>query len=119
MSTMATRAMQTSVGTGSATQQTTIKQSDLRQDEPYHIKTPIPVTVTRDDAVDFTASFNEARIAISGENFQDALDALVNEILDVFDYLSEHRAELGVEPQRQLAVLCRYIARLTTSHAGG
>ena len=77
--------------------------------KPYVIKTPIPIRLIRESPLDFTATFDEAGISIGGESLDDAVEALVNEILDVFDYFTEHQAELGPEPQRQLTVLRKYI----------
>jgi hypothetical protein len=91
--------------------QTMIKQSDLPPGESYLIKTPIPVQVVAEDDVDFIATFDEAGISIAGESFDDVLEALVNEVLDLFDYLTEHHAELGAEPQRQFAVLSKYLGK--------
>ncbi len=89
----------------------TIEQSDLPVGERYQIRAPIPVRVTREEPLDFTATFDEAGISIGGESFRDAFEALVNEILDTFDYLTEHQAELGAEPQRQLTVLRTYLGK--------
>ncbi len=108
---MATEPTQTPEFADPPVRQATIKQSDLPPGEPHVIRTPIPVRVAREDDIGFTATFDEARISIGGESFDDALEALVNEILDVFDYLTEHQAELGAEPQRQLAVLSKYLGK--------
>jgi hypothetical protein len=89
----------------------TIEQCNLPEGEPHIIKTPIPVTVTRENQVDFTASFDEAKISIGGESFRDAFEALVFEVLDTFDYLIEHEGELGAEPERQLKVLSKYLGK--------
>ena len=67
-----------------------------------------------EEPLDFTATFDEAGISIGGESFRDAFEALVSEILDTFDYFTKHEAELGPEPQRQLAILRRYIG--STNH---
>jgi len=94
---------------GTSVQQVTINPSDLPPAEPHVIKIPIPIRLTREGTLDFTATFDEAGISIGGETSDDAVEGLVNEILDVFDYFTEHQAELGPEPQRQLTVLRKYI----------
>jgi hypothetical protein len=111
VSAMAIEPTRTVEGIGATVQQFTISQSDLPAGEPHRIRTPIPVNVTCEASADFVASFDQARISIGGESFDDAFGALVIELLDVFDYLTEHRAELGAEPERQLSVLSRYIAK--------
>jgi hypothetical protein len=97
---------------GTSARQVTINSSDLPRGEPYVIKTPIPIRLIRESSLDFTATFDEAGISIGGESLDDAVEALVNEILDVFDYFTKHQAELGLESQRQLTVLRKYIGSI-------
>ncbi len=76
----------------------------------YHVLRRIPVEIRRVDIGDFEASFRAANIAISGSDSNDALQALVVEILDTFDVLlEEHR--LGRDAAVQRRTLRRYIAR--------
>ena len=59
----------------------------------------------------YVASWPEANIAVSGTTREDAYDALEIEILDAFDDWSADEAALGPGPQRQFAVLKKYIQR--------
>jgi len=88
-----------------------IEQSDLPDKEPYKIIQDIPVTVTRSGELDFVASFEKANIAIGGVDFHDAFQALVYEILDVFDFLTTNSDILGPEPEKQLALLNKHIVK--------
>jgi len=89
-----------------------IEQGDIPPEEPYRIETPIPVKVTRHNELDFTASFDDAGIAIGGESFHDAFQALVFELLDAFDYLLASSSCLGPEPRKQLEVLSKHIVKI-------
>ncbi|MCY3970638.1 MAG: hypothetical protein OXG74_11945 [Acidobacteria bacterium] len=82
---------------------------DLR-DGCYELLLPIPVHIRPVDVGEFEASFDEANIAIGGTDRQDALQALVCEILDTFDVFMD-APRLGPGPENQLQVLCTYIAR--------
>jgi|SRR5579863_1621318 len=88
-----------------------IEQSDIPPGEPYLVSMPISTIITRDN-LDFVARWQEANIAIGGEHFRDAFQALVSEILDTFDYLSNHVNELGGGPARQLSLLRRHLAKI-------
>jgi predicted RNase H-like HicB family nuclease len=78
--------------------------------EPYHLSSPISVTVEEDAAGNFVASFFDASISATGENEQEAFENLKSLILDTFDSLNrEALAKLGPEPRRQLAVLRSFI----------
>ncbi|MBF6571247.1 MAG: hypothetical protein IVW54_20480 [Candidatus Binataceae bacterium] len=89
-----------------------IEQEDLPEGEPYAIIRDIPVKITRDGVLDFTATFEDANISIGGIHQRDAFQALVYEILDLFDYLAANSNTLGPEPQRQLAVLSEHIVKI-------
>jgi hypothetical protein len=89
-----------------------IEQSDLPEDEPYNIIRDFPIKITKNTEVEFTATFEDANLSIGGISYRDAFQALIYEILDAFDYYSEHQAELGPEPQRQLAVLNQHIVKV-------
>jgi hypothetical protein len=106
---MAIDLTQTVESAGASIQQVTINQSDLPPGESHIIRTYIPIKLIREGPLDFTAAFDEAGISIGGESLHDAVEALVYEILDVFDYFTTHQAEQGPEPQRQLSVLRKYI----------
>jgi hypothetical protein len=106
---MAINPAETAEDAGTSVQPTAINQSDVAPGEPYLIKAPIPIKLIQEGALDFTAAFDEAGILIGGEGRRDAVEALANELLDVFDYFTKHEAELGPEPQRQLSVLRKYI----------
>ena len=82
---------------------------DLGEDG-YRVLRPIPVAIKRVDIGDFQASFREANIAMSGNDSNDALQALVVEILETFDVLlREHN--LGPDAAEQRRILRTYIAR--------
>ena len=76
----------------------------------YRILQPIPVEIRRVGIGDFEASFREANIAISGSDSDDAYQALVAEILDTFDGLTEDK-NLGISAAEQLRILKTYIVR--------
>jgi hypothetical protein len=76
----------------------------------YCIPQPIPVEIRRVGIGDFEASFREANIAISGSDSDDAYQALVAEILDTFDGLTEDK-NLGISAAEQLRILKTYIVR--------
>lgn len=76
----------------------------------YRILKPIPVEIKTVEVGDVEASFREANIAMSGTDSNDALQALVADILDTFDALiSEH--DLGPDAAKQLRLLRTYIVR--------
>ena len=76
----------------------------------YRILKPIPVEIKTVEVGDVEASFREANIAMSGADTNDALQALVADILDTFDVLiSEHN--LGPDAAEQRRLLRTYIAR--------
>lgn len=88
-----------------------IEQTDIPPGEPYAVTVPIPVRMVREGELDFTASFEEADISISGESLRDAFQALVLEVLDTFDYLLSHCSDLGPWPEEQLAILKSHLAK--------
>ncbi len=76
----------------------------------YRILKPIPVEIKTVEVGDVEASFREANIAMSGTDTNDALQALVADILDTFDVLiSEHN--LGPDAAEQRRLLHTYIAK--------
>lgn len=78
------------------------------QPEPYKLLQPIPVLVQARDE-EWVASFYDANLHASGDTEQEAFDNLRSLILDVFESLTEEKAELGVEPARQIAILRTYL----------
>ncbi len=78
--------------------------------EPYKLLKPIPVTIAWVADHEFLASFQEANIAMTGDNPQDAFQNLLAEILDTYEDYTDDGVLLGPEPQRQLEVLKTYLA---------
>ena len=76
----------------------------------YCILQPIPVEIRRVGIGDFEASFREANIAMPGSDSNDALLALVAEILETFDVLLGER-NLVPDAVVQLQILRIYIIR--------
>ena len=84
-------------------------------EDRYGLRQPIPVTfedVAEDDAV--IARFQEAELAITGSDRQDAKASLAHWILDLFDDLvAANPQALGRTPALQIRVLNEYISRRT------
>jgi hypothetical protein len=76
----------------------------------YCILQPIPVEIRRVGIGDFEASFREANIAMPGSDSNDALQALVAEILETFDVLLRER-NLAPDAVVQRRILRTYIVR--------
>ncbi len=76
----------------------------------YCILQPIPVEIRRVGIGDFEASFREANIAMSGSDSNDALQALVAEILETFDVLLRQR-NMVPDAVVQRQILSTYIVR--------
>lgn len=76
----------------------------------YHVLQSIPVEIRRVGIGDFEASFREANIAISGNDRDDAFQALVAEILETFDVLLGEQ-NLGPDAAEQRQILRAYIVR--------
>ena len=76
----------------------------------YCILQPIPVEIRRVGIGDFEASFREANIAMSGSDSNDALQALVAEILETFDVLLRER-NMVPDAVVQRQILSTYIVR--------
>ena len=71
---------------------------------------PIPVEIRRIEIGDFQAWFREANIAMPGSDSNDALQALVAEILETFDVLLSEQ-HLGPDAVEQRRILGTYIVR--------
>lgn len=76
----------------------------------YRILQPIPLEIKRVGTGNFEASFNEANIAMSGSDSNDAFQALVAEILDTLDLLLSEPS-LGPDAAEQLRILRTYIVK--------
>ena len=76
----------------------------------YRILKPIPVEIRRFGIGEFEASFREVNIAMPGRDSNDALQALVAEILETFDVLIRER-NLGPDAAVQRRILRTYIVR--------
>ena len=76
----------------------------------YCILQPIPVEIRRVGTGDFEALFREANIAMSGSDSNDALQALVAEILETFDVLLRER-NMVPDAVVQRQILSTYIVR--------
>jgi hypothetical protein len=79
-------------------------------EEGYVVLKSIPYQIRPIDDVTYLASFEEANIAISGFDPQDAFQSLVAEILDTFDALLLE-PHLGPDAAAQLQVLRTYIGK--------
>jgi hypothetical protein len=80
------------------------------EDASYALTAPIPIQYERGQ-LGYTASFDEANIAISGVSKFEACRALEVEILDAFDDWSADESTLGPGPRQQFAVLKQYIRK--------
>ena len=86
------------------------KRIDNLGEAGYRILQPIPVEIRRVGIGDFEASFREANIAMPGSDSNDALQALVAEILETFDVLLRER-NLVPDAVVQRQILSTYIVR--------
>ena len=73
------------------------------------LKAPILIHLTHVSHREVIATFEEAEIAMSGDDVEDAIQGLLDEILDTLDDFLAERANLGPGPRRQLAVLQEYV----------
>lgn len=76
----------------------------------YRVRQPFCVQITEIGVGNFEATFPEAHIAICGIDRHDAYQALVAEILDTLDTLTEERS-LIPKAAEQLQTLREYIAK--------
>ena len=76
----------------------------------YHVLQPIAVEIRRVGIGDYEASFREANIAMSGDDLNDAFQALVVEILETLDVLLREQ-NLGPDAADQRRILDTYIVR--------
>ena len=77
----------------------------------YHILKPIPVKIRRVGIGEFEASFCKANIAMPRSSSNDALQALLAEILETFDVLIREQ-NLGPDATMQHRTLRTYIVRM-------
>ncbi len=75
---------------------------------PVDVKQPIFAVVQEEDGV-YVASFVDANMNASGESQLDAVEMLKDVIASSFQLFLNKEAVLGEEPQRQLAVLRRFL----------
>jgi len=80
-------------------------------EDGYNVRQPIPYEIEQVGEGDYLASFDEANIAIGGLDDQDAYQALIIEILNTFDTLTEEESHLSSAAARQLEILRTYIER--------
>ena len=85
-------------------------QASLKRYRGYRVRQPFVVWIKRTGPGNFKAAFRDANIAISGADRDDAYQALVTEILDTFDVLTEE-STLIPHAVEQLRVLRKYIVR--------
>ncbi len=76
----------------------------------YTVLKPIPYEIKSEQDRSFMASFDEANIAITGADRQDAYQSLVAEILDTYDALEEEAA-LPPAAAAQFALLRAYVVK--------
>jgi predicted RNase H-like HicB family nuclease len=75
---------------------------------PVEVKQPIFAVVQEEDGV-FVASFVDANMNASGETQLEAVKMLKDVIASSFQLFVNKETVLGEEPQRQLAVLRRFV----------
>lgn len=75
---------------------------------PFQVLQPIYVVIRKDDEA-YVASFADANVNASGETEQEAYEILKDSLVSAFCVLSDNESDLGLEPQRQLAVLREFI----------
>jgi hypothetical protein len=98
--------------TGSVLQDPMVRDGDITDlgEAGYQITHPIKYRIERLNETEFLASIPGVNIAISGDDWQDAYQALVAEILDVFDTLTTE-PNLGPDAAAQLAMLSSHIVK--------
>jgi hypothetical protein len=80
--------------------------------EPFVLKRSFHVVVSPSDG-EFTATFFDANIGMSGDTAEEAVRNLKTVIVDTLEQFEQKEAILGPEPARQLAVLREFIQRQT------
>ena len=78
--------------------------------EPYVLLKNIPIVIHSEEN-DFTATFFDANIAMSGDTREEAVTNLKAIIIDTFESLEEEESILGPEPVKQLALLRDFLKR--------
>ncbi|GEM_PF-3582600 len=79
-------------------------------DESYDLVKHIPVVI-QGAGDEWTATFFDANIAISGDTQEEAVDNLKGLIVDMFESLEEDKEILGLGPAKQLTTLRDFIQR--------
>jgi len=86
-------------------------------DTPFLVKQPIQVEIQRvDDA--YVASFENANLSASGDNWIDALTNLKGYLTDIFDELIESRDILGPGLRHDLEVLEQFVGKHPDAQQG-
>ena len=80
-------------------------------DSRYLLSQPIPVQIETNASDDYVAHFLEANLAMSGENREDALEMLKEDIVETFALYTKEKNNLGPGPIDQLSVLKRYVLK--------
>jgi hypothetical protein len=88
---------------------TTISITTLAPD-PFDLISDIKVVVEGSDG-EFIATFFDANIGMSGDTEEEAVSNLKAIIVDTFELYEENEAVLGPGPQKQLAVLRKFIQK--------
>lgn len=78
--------------------------------EPFEVKRAFQVVVRPADG-EFIATLFDANLGMTGDTAEEAVANLKATIVDTFDLFEENEANLGPEPQRQLAVLRELIQK--------
>ena len=84
--------------------------------EPFELIRDLPVVVVREDD-GYLATFFDAGIGMTGDSREEAVANLRLLLVDMFDDFETHEAQLGPEPERQLAVLRIFIRRQRSAGA--
>jgi hypothetical protein len=82
----------------------------LALDGKYALCKPIKVTLKEENADEYIACFEEARLSRSGDSAQEAINWLKSSIATLYDVLrKKDPKKLGPLPTRQLKVLGEYL----------
>ena len=78
-------------------------------DDRYELVKPIPVSVDRDPEGGWIACLDESSTTMPGDSREDAISALVHDILDAYDLYSSDHENLGPGPSREWSALSQYV----------
>ncbi len=82
--------------------------------EPYVLIKPININVYQNDVTDFIATVSVLDISASGDDAKEAVDNLLEYILDSYDILTAIKEELGPAMISELKRLKAHIKRKET-----